>query len=75
MSTIHTIEKMKIDSYKNARRRHEISADFTVIVEEDEEEKLSFSLFVVEYNQHMSESDENAQQRSYYSSAQPDRRY
>jgi hypothetical protein len=39
------------------------------------DEKLLFSTSIVEYNRHKSESNENAQQRSYYSSHRFDRRY
>lgn len=74
MTTIHTVEEMKTDFYKNARRRHEIPTNSTVTVEE-EEEKLPFPLPIVEYNQHMGGSDGNAQQRSYYSPVRSDRRY
>jgi hypothetical protein len=65
MITMHTIDKMKEMTYKNSERRHEI---FKSALSKDE--KLSFSTSIVEYNTHMRGSDENAQQRSYYSSSQ-----
>lgn len=67
MTIIHTIQNLKTDSYKNARRRHEILTNSTVIVRKKEKEKISFSFSIVRYNQHMRRSDKNAQQRSYYS--------
>jgi hypothetical protein len=75
MIIIHTVKDLETDSYKNPRRRHGISINSTVIVGEKEEEKISFPLPIVEYNQHMGGSDGNAQQRSYYSSVRSDRRY
>jgi hypothetical protein len=56
-------------TYKNAKRRNDISKSVVC------DEKISFSTLIVEYNRHMSESDENAQQRSYYSFHRLDSRY
>jgi hypothetical protein len=66
---MHTIDEMKEMTLKNSERRHEI------LESAKSDEKLSFSTAIVEYNTHMSESDENAQQRSYYSSHRSDCRY
>ncbi len=65
---MHTIDEMKEMTYKNSERRHEI---FKAALSKSakDEEKLSFSTSIVEYNTHMRESDENAQQRSYYLSS------
>jgi hypothetical protein len=60
---MHTINEMKEMTYKNSKRRHEI-------FKSAKDEKLSFSISIVEYNIHMKELDENAQQKSYYSSSQ-----
>ncbi len=69
MITVHTIDEMKTMIYSDARRRKNVLE--SVI----SDEKLSFSASIVEYNRFMSESNENAQQRSYYSSHRLDRRY
>ncbi len=69
MITMHTINEMKTMIYNDARRRKNVLE--SVI----SDEKLSFSISIVEYNRFMSESNENAQQRSYYSSHRLDRRY
>ncbi len=69
MITMHIIEEMRDITWKNLERRHEISKSVKST------EKLSFSTSIVEYNTYMSESDENAQQRSYYSSHRSDSRY
>ncbi len=66
MIIMHTIDEMKKKTYKNSERRHEIFKS---------DEKLSFSTSIVEYNLHMSESDENVQQRLYYSSHRSNVRY
>jgi hypothetical protein len=59
--------------YKDIRRRHGISPNSEVII--DDQAKLPFPEPIVEYNQHMSGSDGNAQQRSYYCPERSDRRY
>jgi sucrose-6-phosphate hydrolase SacC (GH32 family) len=64
MITIHLIDDMNIMIFKDIRRRHEIFSNSEVFI--DDQVKLLFLESIVEYNQHMSESDENAQQRSYY---------
>jgi hypothetical protein len=65
---MHTIDEMKEMTYKNSKRRHEIfKSTFSKSAKDDE--KLSFSISIIEYNTHMKRSDENAQQRSYYSSS------
>jgi hypothetical protein len=65
---MHTIDEMKEVTYKSSERRHEIFKSAFSKSAKDEE-KLSFSISIVEYNTHMRKSDENAQQRSYYSSS------
>ncbi len=65
---MHTIDEMKEMTYKSFERRHEIFKSALSKSAKDEE-KLSFSISIVEYNTHIRESDENAQQRSYYSSS------
>jgi hypothetical protein len=69
MATIHTIDEMKKVMYKNAKFRNEVPK--SVICDE----KLPFPAPIVEYNQHMSGSDGNAQQRAYYTSRRSDSRY
>jgi hypothetical protein len=69
MIIIHIIDEMKKMTYKNAKRRNEILKSVVC------DEKISFSTSIVEYNRHMSESNENAQQRAYYSSHRFDCRY
>ncbi len=69
MIIIHIIDEMKKMIYKDAKCRNEVLK--SVICDE----KLSFSISIVEYNQHMSESNENVQQRAYYSSHRFDSRY
>ncbi len=63
MIIMHIINETKKIIYKNLEKRHEILESVKV------DEKLSFLISIVEYNTHMSESDENVQQRSYYSSS------
>ena len=78
MTTIHTIEDVKNDVYKDPRRSHGIPSDSTVVVENEDEtgdKKLPFPTPIVDYNQHMGGSDGNAQQRSYYSPERSDSRY
>ncbi len=55
--------------YRNAKCRNEVLKSMIC------DEKLSFSISIVEYNQHMSESNENAQQRAYYSFHRFNNRY
>jgi hypothetical protein len=55
--------------FKNVKRRNEMLK--SVICDE----KLSFSMSIVEYNRHISESNENVQQRAYYSFHRFDSRY
>jgi dolichyl-phosphate-mannose--protein O-mannosyl transferase len=71
---MHTIDEMKDVTYKNFERRHEISQS-AISKSAKDEKKLSFSISIVEYNTHMNESNENAQQKSYYSSHRFDSRY
>jgi hypothetical protein len=68
MIIIHIVDEMKKMIYRDAKCRNEVFK--SVICDE----KLSFSTSIVEYNQHMSESNENAQQRAYYSSSSSFRR-
>jgi glutamyl-tRNA reductase len=67
---MHTIDDLKKMTYKNAERRHGIfnavNRNSAILI--DETWKISFSISIVEYNTHMRGSDENAQQRAYYSS-------
>ncbi len=63
MIIMHIIDEIKKIIYKNFEKRHEIFESVKV------DEKLSFSILIVKYNTHISESDKNAQQRSYYSSS------
>jgi hypothetical protein len=65
---MHTIDDLKKMTYKNAERRHEIFNVVNPAILIDETLKISFSISIVEYNTHMRRSDENAQQRAYYSS-------
>ncbi len=58
MIIIHIIDEMKKMTYKNAKRRNDISKSVLC------DEKISFSISIVEYNRHMNESNENAQQRA-----------
>jgi hypothetical protein len=69
MIIMHIIDEMRDITWKNPEKRHEIFKSVK------SSEKLSFSISIVEYNTHMSESNENAQQRSYYSSQRLDSRY
>jgi hypothetical protein len=69
MITFHIIDEMKTIVYRDANCRKEVLK--SVICDE----KLSFSISIVEYNRHMSESNENAQQRAYYSFKRSSRRY
>jgi hypothetical protein len=69
MIIVHIIDEMKQMIYKNVKRRKDVLRSVVC------DEKLSFSISIVEYNRHMSESNENAQQRSYYSSHRSDSRY
>jgi hypothetical protein len=69
MIIIYIIDEMKIMIYKDAKCRNEMFK--SVICDE----KLSCSISIVEYNQHMNKSNENAQQRAYYSSYRFDNRY
>ncbi len=69
MIIVHIIDQMKTIVYKKTNRQKKVSK--SVICDE----KLSFSISIVEYNRHMSESDENAQQRAYYSSHRSNNRY
>ncbi len=69
MITVHIIDQMKTIVYKEANRRKEVSK--SVIYDEE----LSFSISIVEYNRYMSESNENGQQRAYYSSHRLDSQY
>ena len=73
MTTMHTIDEMKEMGYKNPTRRHEVLKSAVCLI--SEALKLPFPKPIVEYNLHMRGSDENAQQRSYYSSHRLDRRY
>jgi hypothetical protein len=70
MIIMHTINDLKKMTYKNVEKRHEIfnvvNRNSAILI--DETWKISFSISIVEYNTHMKESDENAQQRIYYSS-------
>jgi hypothetical protein len=72
MIIMHIIDEMMKITYKSSEKRHEI---FKSSKNSENSEKLSFSISIVEYNTHMSESDENAQQRSYYSAYRSDSRY
>jgi hypothetical protein len=63
MIIMHTIDEMKKITLKNSERRHGILESVKI------DEKLPFSISIVEYNTHMSGSDGNAQQRSYYTSS------
>jgi glutamyl-tRNA reductase len=65
---MHTIDDLKKMMYKNVERRHEIFNVVNSAILIDETMKISFSISIVEYNTHMRRSDENAQQRAYYSS-------
>ncbi len=58
MIIAHTIDEMKTMIYFDALRRNEILK--SVICDE----KLSFSISIVEHNSYISESNENAQQRA-----------
>ncbi len=69
MITFHIVDEMKTMIYNHENRRKNVLK--SVIYDE----KLSFSTSIVEYNRHMNESNENAQQRSYYSLHRLDRRY
>ncbi len=69
MINIHTIDEMKKMTYKDAKRRNEIFKSVVC------DEKISFPASIVEYNRHISESDENAQQRAYYLSRRLDCHY
>jgi hypothetical protein len=69
MIIAHTIDEMKTMIYFDAKRRNKI---FKSVIYD---EKLSFSISIVEYNRHMSESNENVQQRAYYSAHLSDNRY
>ncbi len=69
MTISHSIDEMKIVVYKNVRCRNEVLK--SVI----RDGKLTFPAPIVEYNQHMRGSNENAQQRAYYSSQRLDSRY
>lgn len=75
MTTVHTVDEMKVSVLKDAKRRRGISTAAIPHVDEDEVSKLLFPAPIVEYNIHMGESDENAQQRAYYSPHRSDRRY
>jgi hypothetical protein len=65
---MHTIDDLKKMTYKNVEKRHEIFNVVNSAILIDETLKISFSISIVEYNIHMKKSDENAQQRAYYSS-------
>ncbi len=69
MIIIHTVDEMKTIVWKNAKRRNEVLKSIIC------DEKLSFSISIVEYNRYMSELNENAQQRAYYTSYRRDCRY
>jgi hypothetical protein len=69
MIIIHIIDEMKTMIYSDAKRRKDVFKSIIC------DEKISFSASIVEYNRHMSESNENAQQRAYYSSHRSDSRY
>ncbi len=69
MIIVYTINKIKTMIYFNVKRRNEIFKSMIC------DEKLSFSTSIVEYNRHMNESNENAQQRTYYSSHRFDNYY
>jgi hypothetical protein len=69
MITFHIIDEMKTMIYSHENRRKDVLKSMIC------DEKLSFSTSIVEYNRHMSKSNENAQQRSYYSLHRFDRRY
>ncbi len=72
---MHTINEMKEMTYKSSEKRHEIFKS-ALSKSAKNEAKLSFLISIVEYNTHMKKSDENAQQRLYYSSFQiNDNRY
>ncbi len=60
---------MRMIVYKETNRRKKMSKSIIC------DEKLSFLISIVEYNRHMSESNENAQQRAYYSSHRLNNRY
>ncbi len=69
MITFHTVDEMKTMIYNHENRRKNVFKSMIC------DEKFSFSTSIVEYNRHMSESNENAQQRLYYSFHRFDRRY
>lgn len=73
MITTHTVDDIKINVLKNVKRQCKISTSTIIYV--DEVSKFSFSTFIVKYNSHMRELDENAQQRVYYSLYQFDCQY
>jgi hypothetical protein len=69
MIIIYTVDEMKKMIYRNAKCRNKVLKSMIC------DEKFSFLISIVEYNQHMRESNENAQQRAYYSSHRFDNRY
>ncbi len=69
MIIVYIMNQMKTIVYKKTNRRKKVSKSIIC------DEKLSFSISIVEYNRHMSESNENVQQRAYYSSHRLNRWY
>jgi hypothetical protein len=69
MIIVHIIDEMKTMIYNDAKRRKDVFKSIIC------DEKISFSALIIEYNRHMSESNENAQQRTYYSFHRFDNRY
>ena len=65
MTTTHWSEKAQKIVLKDLRFRHHISEDF-VQLDSENKQFLPFSRAVMNYNLHMGEVDENAQQREQY---------
>jgi len=65
MTTTHWSEKAQKIVLKDLRFRHHISEDF-VQLDSENNQFLPFSRAVMNYNLHMGEVDENAQQREQY---------
>jgi hypothetical protein len=73
MIIIHIIDEMKKIIYNDLKRRHEDLKFVIYII--NEKSKFSFLISIVEYNHYMRNSNENAQQRFYYSCQRSNNRY
>ena len=70
---MHTVNEMKAVVYKSHQQRHEISKSIICLI--DETLQLLFPKAIDDYNLHMKESNNNAQQRFYYSAHRVDNCY